>query len=153
MSDEEQWKARILVNSYWDMLVTPLNERTSKVIFLSQQNLSEEELALPFDGALYFPPDGLRFLSTEELDEEAETFEKFVSFVGLEGKCLALWVDPDDWDMKDSMFEKLRLKERNCEWCWEHVKPDEEEENALHLRLCNFFEENTQQCQVKPAKR
>ena len=153
MSDEEQWKARILVNSDWDLVVTPLNETTSKVIFFSRENLSEEELALPFDGALYFPPDGLRFLSTEKLDEEAESFEKLSCVVGgIEGKCLGIWVDVDDWDMKDTMGEKLRLKERNCEWFWEFID-DDEDENAIHLRICKFFEENIQQCQIKPAKR
>ena len=122
MSDEE-WKARILVNSYWDMFVDPLNETTSKVIFLSQQELSEEELALPFDGALYLPPDALRTYSTEELDEEVETFEKFVSFVGgIEAKCLGIWVDSDDWVLKDTMVEKLRLEERNCElFFWDYL--------------------------------
>jgi len=154
MSDEEQWKARILVNSSWDMFVTPLNDRTSKVIFLIQQKLSEEELALPFDGALYVPSAGLRSLSTKRFDEEVEMFEKFIRFVdGLEGKCLAFWVEVHDWDLKDRMFEKLRLKERNCEWCWDYVHWAEKD-NDLHLRLCQFFEENTtqQRCQIKPAK-
>ena len=155
MSDggEEEWKARILVDENLDYLVRRLNETTSKVIFLIQENLSEEELALPFDGALYLPKD-LHFFSTKRLDEEVESFEKFVSFVdGLEGKCLAIWVDADDWDMKDTMVEKLRLKERNCEWCWDYLHFNERS-YAVYLRICKFFEEKTQQqCQIKPAKR
>ena len=92
-------------------------------------------------------------MPTEELDEEVETFEKFGCVVGLEGKCLAIWVEADDQDMKDTMFEKLRLKERNCEWCWDYVDEGEGIED-VYLRICKFFEENThQQCQFKPAKR
>ena len=155
MSDggEEEWKARILVSDNIEYLVRRLNERTSKLIFLIQQKLSEEELALPFDGALYLPPDALRTLSTEDLDEEVEEFEKFVSFVGgIEGKCLAIWVDVNDREMKDTMFEQLRLKERNCEWFWDYIGGDESDED-VYPRICKFFEENTHQCQIKPAKR
>ena len=151
--DEEEWKARILVNENWSSLVNGLNERTLKVAFLIQEKLSEEELVLPFDGALYLPPTDIHILPTEELDEEVETFEKFGCVVGLEGKCLAIWVEADDQDMKDTMFEKLRLKERNCEWCWDYVDEGEGIED-VYLRICKFFEENThQQCQFKPAKR
>ena len=156
MSDggEEEWKARILVNKNWSSLVRGLNDCTSKVIFLIQEKLSEEELALPFDGALYFPRTGIRTFSTEQLDEEVETFEKFVRFVGgIEGKCLGIWVDKNDRGMKDTMFEKLRLKERNCEWCWDYIN-DGETIKDVYYRICKFFEENIQQqCQIKPAKR
>ena len=155
MSDggEEEWKARILVNRTWADEVKNLNESTSKVIFFDQQKLSEEELALPFDGALYLPPADLRLLSTEDLDEEVATFEKFGCVVGLEGKCLEIWVVGADRDMKDTIGEKLCLKERNCEWCWDYIGDDERIDD-LYLRVGKFFEENAQQqCQIKPAKR
>ena len=95
MSDggEEDRKTRILVNGNWSSLVNGLNERTSKVIFLVQERLSEEELVLPFDGALYLPPTNLSSLLTEKLDEEVDEFEKFGCVVGLEGKCLGIWVE------------------------------------------------------------
>ena len=71
----------------------------------------------------------------------------------LEGKCLGIWVEADDRDMKDTMGEKLRLKERNCEWFWDYVG-DAEEIEDVYFRICKFFEENAQQqCQIKPAKR
>ena len=75
--DEEEWKARILMNENWSSLVNGLNARTLKVIFLIQEKLSEEELVLPFDGALYLPPGDLRTFSTEKLNDEVERFEKF----------------------------------------------------------------------------
>ena len=155
MSGEEEWKARILVNENWTSLVKGLNGCTSKVAFLIQQKLSEEELALPFDGALYFPLGALRFFPTKRLDEEVEKFEKFVSFVGgIEGKCLAIWVDKNDRDMKDSIVEKLHLKERSCEWYWDYFGDDDERVDDFYLRIGKFFEENTQQqYQIKPAKR
>ena len=150
---DEEGKARILVNENWSSLVNELNDSTSKVIFLTQEQLSEEELALPFDGALYFPRIGIRTFSTEKLDKEVETFEKFGCVVGLEGKCLGIWVAEDDRGMKDTMGEKLCLKERNCEWFWDYVDHSERNKD-VYLRLCKFFEENTQQqCQIKPAKR
>ena len=153
MGDEEG-KARILVDQNWSTLVKRLNERTLKLIFLIQGQLSEEELALPFDGALCFPQTGICNLSTEDLDEVVETYENFVRLVGgIEGKCLAIWVDWDDRAMKDTMVEKLRLKERNCEWFWDYVDHSERNKD-VYLRICKFFEENTQQqCQIKPAKR
>ena len=152
---EEEWKTRILVNKNWSYLVRRLNDSTSKVIFLIQEKLSEEELVFPFGGALYFPPRGICTFSTEELDEEVETFEKFVRFVGgIEGKGLGIWAEVDDRGMKDTMFEKLRLKERNCEWFWDYIGDDGERIEDVYLRICKFFEENThQQCQFKPAKK
>ena len=151
MSDEEEWKARILVNMNWSSPVENLNQRTSKLIFLIQEKLSEEKLALPFDGALYYPPDDLHSLSKKELASEVKAFEKFACIVGIEGKCMAIWVDPDDEDMEDEMVEKLRLKERNCEWLWDFASCGSNE--AVYPRICKFFEDKTQQCQVKPAKR
>ena len=104
MSDgDEEGKARILVNENWSSLVNDLNDSTSKVAFLIQEKLSEEELVLPFDGALYLPPGVLRTFSTEKLDEEVERFEKFGCVVGLEGKCLGIWVEEGDRNMKDTM--------------------------------------------------
>ena len=148
--EEEQWKARILVNSGFSSIVTRLNPMTSKLIFFNQERLSEEELLLPFDGALYLPPEGICDFSTEEHDEEGEKFENFVCLMnGIEKKCLLIWVYEDDWEMEDTMAEKLRLEERNCEWRWEYDEDDE----ALYPRLLQFFEDHTQLKYLKPAKR
>ena len=59
MSDDEQWKARILVSKTWGEELKGLKERTSKVLFFDEQKLSEEELVLPFDGVLYVPATGI----------------------------------------------------------------------------------------------
>ena len=65
---------------------------------------------------------------------------------------MAIWVAADDWLMKDTMTDKFRLKERNCEWYWDYGKDGEKVED-VSIRLCKFFEENNSASLIKPAKR
>ena len=68
---------------------------------------------------------------------------------GLEGKCLGIWVDSDDWDLKDTMVEKLRLKANEILSGVGIMSIHGEPHNDHHIRLCQFFEENTKQTDFK----
>ena len=80
MSDEDQWKPRILLNMDCPF-VRRLSRTSSNLIFLSRRNLG-----FPVDGVLYLPPLGIHSFSTDRLALEVEAFEDFIrSGGGLKG--------------------------------------------------------------------